>query len=103
MQSFIWFLELCVPKNRQDFLRLISIRVFESLFFSVASPDSESLAKTLEKSLRLNNYQADNADALNDELKGKLIIGQRFRTVLQQMTKTGSHQFGMHGTNGTKR
>ena len=39
-----------------------------------ASPDSESLAKTLEKSLGLNNDQADNVDAPNDDLKGKLII-----------------------------
>ena len=37
-------------------------------------PDPESLAKTLEKSLGLNNDQADNVDALNGELKDKLII-----------------------------
>ena len=39
-----------------------------------ASPDSESLAKTLEKSLGLNNDQADNVDALNDDLNNKLVI-----------------------------
>ena len=39
-----------------------------------ASPDSDSLAKTLEKSLGLNNDQADNVDALNGELKDKLVI-----------------------------
>jgi len=38
-----------------------------------ASPDSESLAKTLEKSLGLNNDQADSVDGLNDELT-KLVI-----------------------------
>ena len=41
----------------------------------LASPDSEGgLTKTLEKSLGLNNDQADNVDALNGELKDKLII-----------------------------
>ena len=39
-----------------------------------ASPDSDSLAKTLEKSLGLNNDQADNVDALNDDLNNKLVI-----------------------------
>jgi len=38
------------------------------------SPDPESLAQTLEKSLGLNNGQADNADVLNEELKDKLVI-----------------------------
>ena len=38
------------------------------------SPDPESLAKTLEKSLGLNNDQADNVDGLNEELKDKLVM-----------------------------
>ena len=39
-----------------------------------ACPDPESLTKTLEKSLELNNDQADSVDALNEELKEKLVI-----------------------------
>ena len=37
-------------------------------------PDPESLAKTLENSLGLNNDQADNVDGPNEELKDKLVM-----------------------------
>ena len=51
------------------------LRDHQKVKVQLASPDSEGgLTKTLEKSLGLNNDQADNVDALNGELKDKLII-----------------------------
>ena len=52
-----FFCDVCLKKRGYQ----------EGLVCNGASPDPESLAQTLEKSLGLNNDQANNADGLSEE------------------------------------